>query len=70
MVERRKKMHQETVSSMSDAMPDMLKSIIPYSAVVERMGIQRKPLLAYSPKSPAGIAYENLWQELKKIIKK
>jgi chromosome partitioning protein len=70
MVERRKKMHQETITSMSKDIPGMLKSIVPYSAVVERMGMYRKPLLAYSPKSPAGLAYENLWQELIKTINK
>jgi cellulose biosynthesis protein BcsQ len=70
MVEKRKKMHQETILSMSESVPGILKTVIPYSAVVERMGVFRKPLLAYGANSPAGQAYQSLWQELKNILNK
>ena len=70
MVERRKKIHLETINQMSGVTPAILDSVIPYSAIVERMGIYRNPLLVYSPKSPAAQAYESLWQEIQSIIKK
>ena len=65
MVERRKKMHQEIMAKMSRDTQVVLKTVIPYSAIVEQMGMHRKPLLDYSFNSVAANAYEQLWQEIK-----
>ena len=40
-----------------------LASEIPYASEVERMGLQRRPLLDYSSTSAASQAYEALWDE-------
>lgn len=43
---------------------EMLQSIIPYSAVVERMGIARRPLTDYAWSSSPAVAYRNLFEEV------
>ena len=66
MVERRKKMHQEI---QEEKLGDkrFLKTTIPYSAVVEKMGIFREPVACFSGNSGAAQAYAELWQEIKAL---
>ncbi len=68
MVERRKKMHRELMTEMSESIEEVLDCVIPYASVIERMGIYREPVLVYSAKSPASLAYENLWQEISRLV--
>lgn len=63
MVERRKKMHIDTVRSYRKKKV-FLKTLIPYLADVEKMGITREPVAVSRPVSPAAIAYERLWTEV------
>jgi len=65
MVDRRKRLHQEVIASPSDPRCTVLDTVIPYATEVERMGIQRRPVTDYVPRSPAGIAYQALWAEAK-----
>lgn len=67
MVERRKKMHSEIVGKRYEREKRFLKSVIPYSVVVEKMGIYREPVARFAPDSNAALAYSNLWKELKKL---
>lgn len=64
MVDRRKKMHLDIMSALASAFPEMLKTTIPYASDIERMGLERMPLGAYTPKSPSVQAYADLWQEI------
>jgi len=66
MVERRKKMHQEI---QEEKLGDkrFLKTTIPYSAVVEKMGIFRKPVALFSRNSTAAQAYAELWREIRSL---
>jgi chromosome partitioning protein len=68
MVEYRKKMHQTFLESMQQDFPGFLKTPIPYSSVVEKMGIYREPVPARYPESRAGQAYTALWKEITKIL--
>ncbi len=43
---------------------DMLQSVVPYSAQVERMGVAKRPLTDYAWSSPPSVAYRNLFEEL------
>ncbi|MFC2156292.1 ParA family protein [Acidobacteriota bacterium] len=70
MVEQRKTIHKESVQTIGKKDPHFLKSTIPYSAEVEKMGVYREPLFRYSPRSFAAIAYEGLWQEINSRILK
>lgn len=63
MVEKRKTMHQQICA---EKLPDkqFFKTLIPYSAVVEKMGIHREPVLRYARTSAAAQAYQDLWREI------
>jgi len=67
MVEKRKKIHQEMMHHFKGR-KRILNMSIPYLAEVEKMGIHRKPVPAFSPNSVAGQAYSGLWTELQKYI--
>jgi len=68
MVDRRKRLHLEIMEQMPKEYPEVLSSHIPYASDVERMGIYRKPLGSFAPRSPAEQAYELLWEEVQKRI--
>lgn len=63
MVEKRKSMHREICAEkLQDKR--FFKTLIPYSAVVEKMGIHREPVMRYARRSTAAQAYQDLWREL------
>ncbi|MEM8501264.1 MAG: ParA family protein [Pseudomonadota bacterium] len=49
---------------------DMLSTVIPYSVIIERMGIKRKPLSVYAGASPAAAAYASLFEELSPLLQR
>ncbi|MCB1736480.1 MAG: ParA family protein [Gammaproteobacteria bacterium] len=63
MADRRKSMHREIMEQAWADDPAVLKTDIPYSADVERMGLTRAPVGAYAPSSAPALAYEALWSE-------
>jgi cellulose biosynthesis protein BcsQ len=65
-VDRRKKAHRETVDEFNMNRSSFLRSSIPYSSEVEKMGIHCAPLPAYSTHGKAAEAFQNLWQEIKR----
>ena len=65
MVDRRKRLHQDVISAPSDPRCTVLETVIPYATEVERMGLERRPVTDYVPRSPAGVAYQALWDEAK-----
>ena len=65
MVDSRKSMHREIVETASEHSIEMLETIIPYSSVVEQMGLKRAPVLDYAPASRASRAYRRLWSEIR-----
>ena len=52
MVDRRKKLHRETVERLRADVPSFLATEIPNASIVERMGVERAPLATFAPKSP------------------
>lgn len=64
MVESRKKMHQEIMAELSLRDGEFLKTVVPYSAVVEKMGIHRQPVPCFQPRAQAASAYRDLWGEV------
>ena len=67
MVEKRKKIHQEMLERFKGR-KRILHTSIPYLADIEKMGIYRQPVPLFSPKSAAGLAYTNLWQEIEHYL--
>lgn len=67
MVERRKRMHGDTMALMRAAEKRMLLTEIPYSAQVEAMGTHREPLLSFAPSHAASEAFRELWDEIEDL---
>jgi len=67
MVEKRKKIHQDMMQHLNSR-KRVLNMFIPYLADVEKMGVHRKPVPAFSPNSVAGQAYTDVWDELQEYI--
>jgi cellulose biosynthesis protein BcsQ len=64
MVEKSKKMHRDIVNTVPKPGNGILHSMIPYLADIEKMGLDREPVLASRPRSPATTAYQQLWNEM------
>jgi cellulose biosynthesis protein BcsQ len=64
MVDRRKRLHRELVTSLPEQLPAVAASVIPSASIVERMGVARAPVVASAPRSPAAKAYVALWEEV------
>lgn len=67
MYDSRKNMHNDIVEEYTKK-KRVLKTPIPYSSDVERMGIYEAPLVSYSTYSRAAMAYHELWSELKRKL--
>jgi len=68
MVDTRRALHRDVCARKDEAFAGFLDTRIPSSSSVERMGLQRAPLPSYAPKSPASLAYESLWDEVRKRL--
>lgn len=64
LVDRRKTLHKGVMESLKQDYPLQLSGYIPYSSVVERMGIERKPIGTFSRNSSPAVSYRSLWQEI------
>jgi chromosome partitioning protein len=64
MVDRRKSLHHEIISSTRDQYPALLATEVPYASEIERMTLRRAPLPAFAPRSAAGQVYAALWGEI------
>ena len=63
MADRRKKLHRELMAELAGE-HDLLETVIPNSADVERMGAKRAALVDFAPRSRAARAYVELWREV------
>lgn len=68
MVDGRRKLHREIMQDLANRRPGMLRSYIPYSSDVERMGIRRAPLHEFADRSAGGHAFRLLWREIQQSI--
>jgi len=64
MVDRRKKMHREIPDEFDANAKQHFSSCIPYSSVIEKMGIERRPVVDFAPKSKAANAFQMLWDQV------
>ncbi len=69
MVDRRKKLHTELMAMMSNEYQRVLQSPVPYLSQIERMGIEREPVVAFAPQSKASKSYQNLWDQIQEAIR-
>ena len=69
MMQKRKNLHKETRSRLQKKYKNFLDNSIPFSTDIEKMGVNRAPVLAYAGSSPAAKAYENLWSAIQDKVK-
>jgi chromosome partitioning protein len=67
MVDRRRRLHRELSERVRAERTDLLRTIVPLSAHVERMGEHRAPVADYAPRSGAALAYRDLWREVRPL---
>jgi cellulose biosynthesis protein BcsQ len=60
MADRRKRLHRDVMEELGG---ELLETVIPTSADVERMGAERAALVDFAPRSRAARAYADLWEE-------
>lgn len=65
MVDRRKRLHREIVSSLPSAADGVGGTVVPSASVVELMGPRRAPVVVTHPSTPAARAYGALWSEVR-----
>ncbi len=68
MVQKSKKLHQESMDRMRNMHKRFLLHTIPFSSDIEKMGLHRAPALSYAGKRSAAWAYEAVWEELDQLI--
>ena len=68
MVDRRKKLHRDLSVSFKSEFDRVLQNAIPYSSDVEKMGLERQPVVAFAPRSRATTSYRKLWTEVQHAL--
>ena len=68
LVERRKKIHRETMAFFAAREGRVCSSVIPSLSDIERMAVTRRPVAHFRPMSPAGRAYRALWEEIQQKL--
>jgi len=69
MVEKRKLIHRQTMTIVQAREPNACLSIIPAMSDIERMGVTRRPVAYFRPRSAAGKSYRALWEEVKEKLR-
>ncbi len=64
MVQKRNRIHRDTIEAMTEAHPEFLETVIPFAAEIEKMGLHRRPVLTYAPPQSAAQAYRELCTEI------
>ena len=64
MVDRRKRLHKETVETLRQRYTSILDTEVPYGSEFERITLRRAPVESYAPASAAAGVYRALWQEI------
>jgi cellulose biosynthesis protein BcsQ len=65
MVDRRKRLHIETIKTLSSERSAVSPTVIPALSIIERMSVERAPVSAFAPRSAAARAYRDLWSQLR-----
>ncbi len=68
MLDRRRTLHREIVAELPAERAQMSSVAIPSASAVEQMAVRRAPLLAFAPRSPAAVAFRQLWDEADQLL--
>ena len=69
MADSRKRMHRDVMEAFTAERPEMLHTVVPFAADVERMGIARAPLEEFAPRGGAAGAFRELWKEIEQRLR-
>ncbi len=64
MADRRRRLQRELIDGTLAEHDEFLRTVVPYSTDVERMGPMRAPVTAFAPRSAGAVAYRELWREI------
>ncbi|MDD2850883.1 MAG: AAA family ATPase [Desulfuromonadaceae bacterium] len=64
MIDKRKKLHVDTMADEENRITGVLKTGIPYLSIIENMGVHRAPVGLFAAKSQAAILFDQLWTEI------
>jgi len=64
MVDRRRALHRRICQWVEEQSLGFLDAEIPYSSLVEQMGVHRNPMFTFAPSSKPARAYRGLWDEV------
>ena len=67
MLDRRRKLHRDILAELPAATEQMSSVAIPSASAVEQMAVRRAPLLSFAPRSPASVAFQQLWEETERL---
>lgn len=66
MYERRKNLHNETITEFASAHRETVDVAIPYISEIERMGVYQAPYVFKHPESEISYLYRELWKTIKR----
>ena len=64
LVDRRRRLHQDSMTNFHKQWPARLSANIPNASAVEQMGVHQAPLVQFAPRTAAAVAYRQLWEEI------
>jgi len=68
MTDRRKALHRQICDTVDGRPFPFLATEVPYSNLVEQMGIRRAPLRAFACRNAPADAYRALWREVRQHV--
>jgi chromosome partitioning protein len=68
MVDRRKTLHRDAVVAMPRDFPAIANIVVPATVLLERMGIERRPVGDYAPNTAAALAFSDLWVRIQSVV--
>jgi cellulose biosynthesis protein BcsQ len=68
MVDRRRRLHRDILANLPTQHPQVSSIAVPAASIVEQMAVRRAPVTAFAPRSPAAIAYNELWAEITDLL--
>lgn len=68
MADRRKRLHRQIIAELPAQRTGISGTAVPALALIEQMAVERAPLPAYAPNSPATRAYRALWNEISGLL--
>lgn len=64
MVDRRKSLHRRICEDQDGIETHFLKTSLPYTSLIEQMGVHRAPVPVFAPRSQPAEDLQSLWQEI------